>query len=271
MILHGDHVFCCELSSLSGWMRDRGYCDVTADNEEKYLRFYHRQVGKEDVYMLTNEGIDTAIRTGITFGTFKGGKYVMYSPLENKAYSETSEDGRITVSLKPYESVIFIFGTDVSGFDTFEKNAAAKNFLIDGDWDFSVCTAEEYPVFRDGRVLKELENVTSAKNYPRFGGFMKYEKRFDLSVVPGSRYSLDLGYVGETAEVTVNGKQCGTSIIPPYVFDVTDYVKDGENELCVVVSNHLGYEQRDLCSKYLLMEPSGLLGPVSVSERKLLK
>ena len=97
---------------------------------------------------------------------------------------------------------------------------------------------------------------------------MKYEKRFKLSVVPGTGYSIDLGYVGETAEVTVNGKYCGTSIVPPYVFDVTDSVKEGENELCVVVSNHLGYEQRDLCSKYLLMEPSGLLGPVILSERK---
>ncbi|MBR3415696.1 MAG: glycosyl transferase family 2 [Clostridia bacterium] len=266
--LHGEHVFCCELSSLSEWMSNRRYYDVKTDKQEKYLRFYHRRAGEEDVYMLTNEGIDATIRTGITFGAFKGGKYVRYFPLENKAYSETSCDGHITVTLKPYESVIFVFGSDVCGLDAIEEYETGKTVNISGKWNLSFCTAEEYPSFREVREIDELENVTSPKNYPRFGGFMKYEKRFKLSVVPGTGYSIDLGYVGETAEVTVNGKYCGTSIVPPYVFDVTDSVKEGENELCVVVSNHLGYEQRDLCSKYLLMEPSGLLGPVILSERK---
>ncbi len=269
--LRGDHVYCCELSSLSRWMRERGYCDVSAENEEKYLRFYHRRVGEEDVYMLTNEGIDAAIRTEIVFKEFKGGKYVRYSPLENKAYACSCEKGKICVSLDPYESVIFIFGTDVSGLDAPEEFKTVKAFPVEGDWNFSVCTAEEYPSFRGGAVLSELENVTSPKNDPRFGGFMKYEIKFDVSVIPERRYYLDLGFVGETAEVAVNGKNCGSSIVPPYVFDVTDALRNGENELCVVVSNHLGYEQRDLCSKYLLMEPSGLLGPVILTEREILK
>ncbi|MBR3640366.1 MAG: glycosyl transferase family 2, partial [Clostridia bacterium] len=269
--LRGEHIFCTELSALSRWMRDRGYYDVSLKNDAEYLRFYHKRVGGEDVYMLTNEGIIDTISSEISFSAFKGGKYTLYYPLENEAYCGISEGGNISLSLSPYESVMLIFGSDTGDLPDVEKFDTNRTFGLKDNWNFSLCTAEEYPVFHDERTLVKLENITSAENYPRFGGFMKYQLRFDLTTAPDCRYYLDLGSVGETAEVTVNGKYCGTAIVPPYVFDLTDSIRDGENDLCVVVSNHLGYEQRDLCSKYLLMEPSGLLGPVTVSERKRAK
>ena len=58
----------------------------------------------------------------------------------------------------------------------------------------------------------------------------------------------------------------GDRIAPPYKFDVTGFLRDGENDFTVVVANHLGYEQRDLCSKFLVMERSGLIGPVTLKK-----
>ena len=264
--LRGEHVLCTELSSLPLLLKERGYYDILPDKNAKYLRFYHRKSGNEDVYMLTNESIDETISVGITFSAFNGGAYVVYKPLENKAFSSDNDNGKISISLSPLESRIFIFGTDVSGLGKEEIAKNEKSYTIDGNWKFSLCTAEEYPVFRGEKIFEKLENITSYKNYPRFGGFMKYEKKFDIKTLPGKRYFLDLGYVGETAELSVNGTSCGSLIVPPYRFEVTDCIKNGLNDITVIVSNHLGYEQRDLCSKYLLMEPSGLLGPVAVLE-----
>jgi hypothetical protein len=76
---------------------------------------------------------------------------------------------------------------------------------------------------------------------------------------------LDLGYVGEAAEVKLNGELVGTRIAPPYVFDITEFAKDGENTLDIVVSNHLGHNRRDYLSIYLAFEPSGLIGPVKIN------
>lgn len=78
----------------------------------------------------------------------------------------------------------------------------------------------------------------------------------------GQRYVLDLGKAGESVFLTLNGRQFGGKIVPPYCYDVTDELKRGENSLEIEVVNHLGYEQRDAFSKFLLMEPTGLLGPV---------
>lgn len=71
-------------------------------------------------------------------------------------------------------------------------------------------------------------------------------------------------------EAFVNGVSCGVRLVPPYRFDVTGALKDGENALLIRVTNHLGYAMRDGLSRYLMMEPSGLLGPVRLVEERAL-
>ena len=105
--------------------------------------------------------------------------------------------------------------------------------------------------------------------HPLFGGYMVYEGEFEYGKVDPTRYLLDLGKVGETAEVWGNGKAVGTRIAPPYKFDISDALTEGKNTLKVVVTNNLGYEQRDLCSKFMVLEPTGLLGPIEI--RKTVK
>ena len=95
---------------------------------------------------------------------------------------------------------------------------------------------------------------------PHFSGHIKYEASFSVDAVAG--YKLDLGYVGEVAELFINGEYVGEKLIPPYVFDISEFVTKGDNRLEVIVSNHNGWAVRDSFSKYLMFEPSGLLGPI---------
>ena len=74
--------------------------------------------------------------------------------------------------------------------------------------------------------------------------------------------ALDLGYVDSTAELRLNGEKLGTRICPPYLFDISGHVRDGENELEVIVSNTLANRVKDNFSVFMQIPPSGLLGPV---------
>ena len=65
-------------------------------------------------------------------------------------------------------------------------------------------------------------------------------------------------------ELYINGKAVGEKLFPPYRFDVSGFLKDGKNKMTVIVSNHNGYAVRDRFSKYLMFEPSGILGPVKI-------
>ena len=79
---------------------------------------------------------------------------------------------------------------------------------------------------------------------------------------------LDLGYVGETAEVILNGLNIGVRLFPPYEFDMSGVLKQGENELEILVTNSYGYHMRDEFSKWMMFEPSGIIGPVKIKKHK---
>ena len=71
----------------------------------------------------------------------------------------------------------------------------------------------------------------------------------------------------------VNGVRVGEAITPPYRFDITEALENGsgQHSLVAEVTNHYGYQMRDHFSKFLLFEPSGLLGPVTLEIRKILE
>ena len=264
------HIHTMPAEDLVLWMRERGYYDITCSREAPGLRFYHYTDGATHSYMLTNEGIDTDMRSSISFDAFDGGDYVVYYPLENKAYLAHSDCRRLRIRLEPYESVILFFGDIPDGLPKYEKYAPDTETVITPEFNVSLYYAEDYPnspmaTFK----ATELPNVTGASMYPKFGGYMVYEGEFDYERTDDTRYLLSLGYVGETADVYLNGEFVGTRIAPPYKLDVSRYLANGKNTLKVVVTNHLAYEQRDLCSKFLVLEPSGLLGPIEI--RKTVK
>jgi hypothetical protein len=99
---------------------------------------------------------------------------------------------------------------------------------------------------------------------------------------PGARIFLDLGRVGDIAQVTVNGKDLGILWKPPYAVDVTDALRPGTNRLEIRVTNEwtnriAGDRVAPEGQKVLASGPptfgparprplpeSGLLGPVEV-------
>ncbi len=261
------HMSAVSEDNLVMWMRERGHYDVTTTTPEEFLRFYHyfSDDGKTHAYMLTNEGINDTIETSVSFRAFDGGNYCIYFPMENVAYERSSKSNLINLKLEPYESVILLFGDVPDGLPEFVRYKSIKELDVGHTAKLSLYEAEGYPDSPTvERTLSNLINITGPDMYPHFGGYMKYSMTFSYIPEGKTRPVIDLGYVGETAEVYVNGSKVGEKFFPPYQFDISGAVHTGENNLEVIVTNHLGYEQRDLCSKYMVMEPSGLLGPVKL-------
>jgi hypothetical protein len=126
-----------------------------------------------------------------------------------------------------------------------------------------------------------------------FSGTATYTKMLQVPAVwlrGTQRIWLDLGKVGDIAEVKVNGKAAGITWAPPYRVDISDAVKAGANRLEVAVTNEWSNRQigdRQLpVEKRVLAQPgggpgllpgfgtaqvpaeSGLLGEVTVIARK---
>jgi len=72
--------------------------------------------------------------------------------------------------------------------------------------------------------------------YLQYTGYVLYEKKIVLNSKPAKTF-LDLGKVKYMAEVWVNGKKAGERLWEPFVFDVSAYIRQGENLLSIKVGN----------------------------------
>jgi len=79
---------------------------------------------------------------------------------------------------------------------------------------------------------------------------------------------LDLGKVSATASVTVNGKETGVRVLPPWTFQISDYLKQGDNLIEVTVYNTLSNHYQTIPSRYRGDTTSGLIGPVRLLYEK---
>ncbi len=79
-----------------------------------------------------------------------------------------------------------------------------------------------------------------------FSGRAQYQKTVTLRKDHGLRYVLDLGQVCFYAEIRVNGTLCGTRLWPPYRLDITGPLRNGDNEITLIIANAAACERRHM-------------------------
>lgn len=85
----------------------------------------------------------------------------------------------------------------------------------------------------------------SHNGIPWFSGRCKYTNTFFVNL-SGNRYMLDLGKVNFCAEIWINRRLTAVKIWSPYRIDVSEYLRDGENEVTIVVANLASNERRHM-------------------------
>ena len=251
-----------ELGDLPGYVRTHIGSDVTADYSGIFLRYYHYLRSGVHSYLFTSEDVHNPICTKVQLSAFTGGDYILYDPMENKAFAAHSHDGTVEIKLLPYHSIMVFCGDIcVDGIPRL-TTPVYREIPLSPTYRISL-REEKNPEFTDYLVTDQLFNITGRKAMPNFSGNIRYQ--WQQEIPETCRYVLDLGQVGEAVEVYINGSCVGRKLLAPYVFDVS-CLEAGSNEITVIVSNHSGYRERDGFSQYLNFEPSGLLGPVVLKQ-----
>jgi hypothetical protein len=199
------------------------------------------------------------------------------TPLLN--YSETKEGINVPLNLAPYESMFIEFlpgkpdayVTKTDFYQILEANqneikayalqngtysASVKSqngektvtstvsgipapYLITGNWSIEL-KGNEFPLF-----TKQSDFLYSWTDDPltrNFSGTGRYEKIFTLSsdyIKNELKLFLDLGKVGNIAEVIINDKNIGTTWMRGQTLEVTESLKAGDNKLVIMVTNTL--------------------------------
>jgi hypothetical protein len=174
----------------------------------------------------------------------------------------------------------------------YEDDAASPPQLVTGSW--RVHFIDGGPVLPRDYSLPVLASWTGAPDPEarRFAGTAVYRLIFPFAPGSAADWRLDLGRVCESARVRLNGHDLGTLWCPPFSIRVGPFLRRGDNELEVEVTNLAANRIADLDrrhvpwkifpninvvnSRYQLFDASGLplfdsglLGPVRLVPQEI--
>ena len=210
-----------------------------------------------------------------------GSKHLPYNPHPECCEWISSFETAPGVSKMHFDVAGTILGVEVDGKECRIERAGDGSFecVIDGDCsNASLVTVRSLnDVDSPGQAFfKQPVKMTAGKGIVELGdwsqygalrfysGGVRYTKPICLNIGEASRVLLDLGDVDATCEVSINGSEAMIGVCPPFVFDVTGKVRNGENIIEVLVYSSLSNHYQTIPSRYRGEPHSGLFGPVSI-------
>lgn len=259
-VFEPQHALCLDTEEIPAYLKEKGFYDISLDGTPELMHLHMRD-GASDSYLFFNLSASEAIEKEITLKN--SGDYILYDAWENKTARGSCADGRIKLTLAPKSTLMLIFGLD---------EEAGEDILLPQvcDVDFKEITAgtsiEVTLTNTHGEiVLQKTETSDALINYAEqlsgFAGALTY--KFTVNSDKAVRF-IDLGTVGECAEVFINGTSCGKIVTSPFIFRVGDSLKEGKNEIEIKVASNYGYAKDDGLSKFLTLPPIGMLGPIRI-------
>ncbi|MBR4468273.1 MAG: glycoside hydrolase family 2 [Bacteroidales bacterium] len=257
------------------------YLDI--ENPDPYVmqNRYTTDDGSEMV-LLCNSHRYHAHQTKITFSkalTHKRQAQI-WDLLTGERYAlPLDKDGSYTFDLGPVESVLVVFEKPKpidlpvwQPLHTIIGTLPATD--ITDNWDVTLCHSLLNDTIR--AHFDTLFDLKDNEAFQHFCGTIVYRKTIDL--VHTVSTILDLGLVEGVSEVFVNGQSAGVQYFGRRIYDISDYLKDGEDDLEVRVTTIMGNylktfsrEENPTTWIYLNhprreqpLQPMGLLGPVTI-------
>lgn len=127
--------------------------------------------------------------------------------------------------------------------------------------------------FRLVRPAEEVDIIEiTHQGFWFFTGKMLLTQKKDISVQTGKKYMLSMKYLNApAAEVFVNGSFAGNMMFAPFELDVTEYIKDGENEIAIMMlsgnRNLFGPHHKPIGESYSV-GPSSFSDQIGWADRK---
>ncbi|MBQ9087115.1 MAG: hypothetical protein IJY47_08035 [Clostridia bacterium] len=221
------------------------------------LRFYHVSRDGSDIYLFSNDAIRENVDAAITLP--HSGDCLIYEPWDNRLYRGEVKDGVFHLRLEKGNMLFLLFGGEIPTELPLLSHEVRR---IPLPLSFEIAVREEEDdEFRVIATDSEPFDISAPNHFPHFSGNIRYRAEFAAQ----DGYSvLDLGDVGEVAEVWLNGYYLGARIGAPYKFDMSPSLQSENNRLEIVVKSNLAHRRRDRLSGFIQIPPSGITGEFSL-------
>jgi len=213
--------------------------------EDNTIHYGHRTLGDQEIYFLTNQTGDTQVVTP----EFRvaGKQPELWEATTGHmrdlpAYEQKDAITAVPLKLEPYESVFVVFRKSAAKAKTTGLKAnypdPAWTQEINTSWTVSFDPSQRGP--DEAMVFEALTDWAESddERIKHYSGTAFYDNTFMLEKLPeDAKVMIDLGEFTAMAKVTVNGKYAGGLWTPPYQLDISDLVREGNNELRIEIVN----------------------------------
>ncbi|MCF7734587.1 MAG: hypothetical protein K9N23_23085, partial [Akkermansiaceae bacterium] len=210
------------------------------------LTFIHKQVEGVDVYFVSNlqpQAADTEVTFRVSGKTPQRWDAVTGAIVEVADFRPVADGTTVPLKLEPWESAFFVFPPGSAPKERVKRAGTSKpvadSLSVTGRWKMKL-EGHGFETFESD--IAGLESWTESPRTRHFSGTGRYE--IELTVPAdrlreGTAAWLDLGRVGNIAEVELNGQALGVAWMSPHRLGVTKALRPGKNRLVVRVTNTL--------------------------------
>lgn len=257
----------------------------SGDTKSSKIYFAHRELKDADLYFLDNHK-DQPEDNVFTFAS-KGAYAQLWNSVTGERFSlsvERRDEKTISIPLylNPRESYFVVITNkkeDLPMVSWYNKSSSADDDSINEGWN----------VYFDekkggvGNVAFDRLHDWTTNSDPRikyYSGTAIYKKTISCEKRDDKVY-IDLGDPGFVARVFVNSVDVGVVWCSPWSLEITNYLKDGDNELEIHVANSLinrmiydaslSEEQRVTYAYPMIVSPSDKLIPSGLRNVKLVR
>ena len=269
------YTFAREVLTIQTFMMQNDQVDLYLPKHDPAIKYMHRIIEGKDFYFITNEvnqpkkvsvymdGVHGVEKWNLENGQIQpvcsGVKKfpVMYMGATRIGREHVAEISKTftecVLELDSYESVLLC----LNECEQISKEVCEETFLpICGQWNVKVGNKE---YVSESPCLEDLGEYY-------FSG--TYTAETIIQIPEGialDRVELIAEDVKDILELQINGVSAGTKIFAPYKFDITKYVKHGENKVTAVITNTLLNELRQM------PKMSGIYGKLGILISKTAK
>ncbi len=216
--------------------------DVELPPSSPVLWIHRRADDGREIYFLTNQSEETI--DFVAGFRAKGLRPEWWDPISGARrplpeFRGTAEHIHLPLRLAPLESGFVVF-SESDGPPPEGKNYPETELLAELTGPWSVRFQNAYLGVDKTVELPELMDWAGHpdEDIRYFSGTATYRKTFALPDAPnGKRVWLELDEAAVVANVSLNGSYVGGLWTAPWRIDVTDFLRAGENELAVEVTN----------------------------------